>query len=78
MSELFENLLTSSPFAVIELFQLELNAAIHGSSETHYFFSGVNQKTTTGQIIFQNNPYVALPVEADGFEFKGDGTLPRS
>jgi lambda family phage minor tail protein L len=77
MSELFENLLTSSPFAVIELFQLELNAAIHGSSETHYFFSGVNQKTTTGQIIFQNNPYIALPVEADGFEFKGDGTLPR-
>ena len=25
MSELFENLLTSSPFAVIELFQLELD-----------------------------------------------------
>ena len=77
MSELFENLLTSSPFAVIELFQLQLEAAIHGSDTTHYFFNGVNQKTTTGQIIFAGNTYIALPIEADGFEFKGDGTLPR-
>ena len=77
MSELFENLLTSSPFAVIELFQLQLDRDIHGSDTTHYFFNGVNQKTTTGQIIFAGNPYIALPIEADGFEFKGDGTLPR-
>ena len=33
MSELFENLLTSSPFAVIELFQLKLETAIHGSND---------------------------------------------
>lgn len=77
MSELFENLLTSSPFAVIELFQLQLEAAIHGSDITHYFFNGVNQKTTTGQIIFAGDTYTALPIEASGFEFKGDGTLPR-
>jgi lambda family phage minor tail protein L len=77
MSELFENLLTSSPFAIIELFQLQLDADIHGSDTTHYFFSGVNQKTATGQIIFAGDTYVALPIEADGFEFKGDGTLPR-
>ena len=77
MTELFQNLLTSSPFAVIELFQLELDDAIHGSDQIHYFFSGVNQKTTTGQIVFAGDPYIALPVEADGFEFKGDGTLPR-
>ena len=77
MSELFENLLTSSPFAIIELFQLQLDTAIHGSNLTHYFFSGVNQKTTSGQIVYAGNPYIALPVEADGFEFKGDGTLPR-
>ena len=77
MSELFENLLTSSPFAIIELFQLQLDADIHGSDTTHYFFSGVNQKTTTGQIIFAGDTYIALPIEADGFEYKGDGTLPR-
>jgi len=77
MSELFENLLTSSPFAIIELFQLQLDADIHGSDTTHYFFSGVNQKTTTGQIIFAGDTYIALPIEADGFEYKGDGSLPR-
>jgi lambda family phage minor tail protein L len=77
MSELFENLLTSSPFAIIELFQLKLETAIHGSDLTHYFFSGVNQKTISGQIVYAGNTYIALPVEADWFEFKGDGTLPR-
>ena len=77
MSELFENLLTSSPFAIIELFQLKLETAIHGSDLTHYFFSGVNQKTTSGQIVYAGDTYIALPVEANGFEFKGDGTLPR-
>ena len=77
MSELFENLLTSSPFAVIELFQLKLENAIHGSNETHHFFNGVNQKTTTGQIIYAGDTYIALPIQAEGFEFKGDGTLPR-
>ncbi len=77
MSELFENLLTSSPFAIIELFQLQLDADIHGSDTTHYFFSGVNQKTTTGQITFAGDTYIALPIEADGFEYKGDGSLPR-
>lgn len=77
MSELFENLLTSSPFAIIELFQLQLDADIHGSDTTHYFFSGVNQKTTSGQIVFAGETYIALPIEADGFEYKGDGTLPR-
>ena len=77
MSELFENLLTSSPFAIIELFQLQLDADIHGSDTTHYFFSGVNQKTTSGQIVFAGETYIALPIEADGFEYKGDGSLPR-
>ena len=77
MSELFENLLTSSPFAIIELFQLQLSADIHGSDTTHYFFNGVNQKTTTGQIVFAGNTYIALPIEAAGFEYKGDGSLPR-
>ena len=77
MSELFENLLTSSPFAIIELFQLQLSADIHGSDTTHYFFNGVNQKTTTGQIVFAGDTYIALPIEAAGFEYKGDGSLPR-
>ena len=42
MSRIFEELLNSSPFAVIELFELELFEKIHGSSEEYYFYNGVN------------------------------------
>jgi phage-related protein len=31
-----------APSAIIELFQLELNASQHGVNETYYFHAGVN------------------------------------
>jgi len=77
MSRIFEELLNSSPFAVIELFQLELFEQIHGSKEVYYFHNGLNNKNTPGSIIFDGNSYTGIAIEADGFEFKGDGTLPR-
>ena len=77
MSRIFEELLNSSPFAVIELFELELFEKIHGSSEEYYFYNGVNKKDTPGSIIFNGKAYTGIAIEADGFEFKGDGTLPR-
>lgn len=77
MSRIFEELLNSSPFAVIELFELELFEKIHGSSEQYYFYNGVNKKDTPGSIIFNGNAYTGIAIEAEGFEFKGDGTLPR-
>jgi lambda family phage minor tail protein L len=77
MSRIFEELLNSSPFAVIELFQLELFEQIHGSKEEYYFHNGLNNKSTPGSIIFDGNSYTGIAIEADGFEFKGDGTLPR-
>jgi lambda family phage minor tail protein L len=77
MSQIFEELLNSSPFAVIELFELELFEKIHGSSEEYYFYNGVNKKDTPGSIIFDGKAYTGIAIEADGFEFKGDGTLPR-
>ena len=77
MSQIFEELLNSSPFAVIELFELELFEKIHGSSEEYYFYNGVNKKDTPGSIIFDGKSYTGIAIEADGFEFKGDGTLPR-
>lgn len=64
-----------SPGAVIELFQLELNAAQHGIDQTYYFHAGVNE--LRADIIWQSQPYQALPIEADGFEWNGQGTLPR-
>lgn len=64
-----------SPGAVIELFQLELNVAQHGIDQTYYFHAGVNE--VLADIIWQSQPYQALPIEADGFEWNGQGTLPR-
>jgi lambda family phage minor tail protein L len=64
-----------APGAVIELFQLELNTAQHGVDVTYYFHAGVNQLIT--DITWNGQAYQALPMEAEGFELTGKGTLPR-
>ena len=75
---MFEELLKSSPFAIIELFELHLDQAIHGSNEVIRFFNGVVVQTQTGEIIYQGRSYTAIPVEAEGFEYKaGQGGFPR-
>lgn len=65
-----------APSAVIELFQLELNAAQHGVSETYYFHAGVNE-INSGDIIWNGQAYLAFPIEATEFEYTGTGSLPR-
>lgn len=76
-SSVFEHLISSSPYAIVELFEIELSQTIHGSDETYRFHNGVNQKTTAGDVIWRGNTYYALPIEADGFEYAGNGQLPR-
>ena len=87
MSTAFVELLNSGPFAIIELFELKLFQELHGDSGEYYFHAGRNRKTTvpanTDDIIdafsvkYGGKAYIPLPVEASGFEFNGDGTLPR-
>ena len=87
MSTAFVELINSSPFAIIELFELKLFQDLHGSDEEYYFHAGRNRKTTLPagsddildaySIKYGGTPYIPLPVEASGFEFNGDGTLPR-
>lgn len=78
MSEMFQELIKSSPFAIIELFELVLTQDIHGVNETYRFHNGGNGKITgTGDILWRGNTYYALPIEADGFEYSGNGQLPR-
>jgi lambda family phage minor tail protein L len=72
----FSDLQSIAPSAVIELFQLELNAAQHGVNETYYFHAGVNA-TNSGDIIWNSQAYVAFPIEATDFEYTGTGSLPR-
>ena len=64
-----------APGAIIELFQLELNAAQHGVDQTYYFHAGVDQ--SLADITWDGQDYQAIPMEADGFEWNGQGSLPR-
>ncbi len=64
-----------SPTAVIELFQLELDSVQHGV-DTTYYFSGLNQGGTQA-ITFGGQLYIAIPLEAEGFSYSGQGSLPR-
>ena len=65
-----------NPSAIIELFELQLIATIHGSDQLYRWHSGSNQNGN-GEIIWQGNNYARFPVEAEGFEFTGKGQIPR-
>lgn len=62
--------------AIIELFQLQLVASLHGTSDIYYFHAGVNA-AVSGNIVFAGDTYVRLPIQAEGFEYSNTGTLPR-
>ena len=65
-----------APGALIELYQLELNVAQHGIEETYYFHAGTSMNNNS-ELIWNGQPYMALPIEVEGFEYNGQGTLPR-
>jgi len=72
----FSDLQAIAPSSIIELYELELNAAQHGISDTYRFHAGVNADAT-GDIIWAGNSYLRFPIEAEGFEYTGNGQLPR-
>lgn len=65
-----------APSAVIELFELELNTTQHGISETYRFHAGTSLNNN-GELVWAGNNYLRFPIEADGFEYSGNGQLPR-
>ena len=60
---------------MIELFELTTDAALHGSATTYRFHAGTNE-INNGNIIWDGNTYIAIPLEADGFKY-ANGQLPR-
>jgi len=67
-----------NPSSIIELFELELFANIHGAAFTYRFHAGTNALTTNGNIVWATNTYSALPIEVEGFEYNAEsGSLPR-
>lgn len=65
-----------APSAIIELFELELDVVNHGVSETYRFHAGTSLNAN-GELVWNGNSYLRFPVEADGFEYSGQGQLPR-
>lgn len=65
-----------SPSAIIELFEIQLFTAIHGENTIYRFHNGTNA-TNNGQISWAGNGYQRMPIEAEGFEYAGTGSLPR-
>lgn len=66
-----------APSAIIELFVLELNVTMHGVSDIYRFHAGVNAVGNNGNVVWAGNTYLAMPIEAEGFEYSGNGQLPR-
>jgi len=66
-----------APSALIELFELELNARMHGVNDIYRFHAGTNVTGDNGNVIWAGNTYQAMPLEAEGFEYSGNGQLPR-
>tara|TARA_R100001163_G_scaffold51512_1_gene38920 strand:+ start:2531 stop:3586 length:1056 start_codon:yes stop_codon:yes gene_type:complete len=72
---LAEELLRLAPTAIIDLFEIELTESVNGVDDTLRYHAGKNGLTE--DIKFGGKTYPAVPVEIDGFEFSGKGTLPR-
>lgn len=61
-----------APSAVIELFVLDLNLFGEGVVRFH---AGTNELRR--QVVWQGNTYEPFPIQAEGFEFNGNGQVPR-
>jgi lambda family phage minor tail protein L len=68
-----------NPSSIVELFELELSAALHGSAYTYRFHAGINDVGSGAQdIIWDGNAYSKFPIEVEGFEYNAEsGSLPR-
>lgn len=75
ISPVYEQLYKLEPEAIIELFHLEFTSATNGANDNLYFHAGTNGIPVS--LVFNGITYTAAPVEADGFEKKVNGALPR-
>ena len=74
-SATFSEISKINPSAIIELYELQLVTAIHGSNQVYRFHNG-SSLNANGEITWKGNSYYRFPIEADGFSFQR-GQLPR-
>ena len=75
--KIVEELQKIAPSSIIELFELQLVAALHGSTDVYRFHAGVNSKNDGGNLVWAGQTYTAFPIECEGFDYSGNGQLPR-
>jgi len=64
------------PGDLIDLFELDMSTGTAPSTEPIFrWHSGINENYQ--EIVWQGNRYSSFPIEADGFEFSGKGSIPR-
>jgi len=66
-----------APSSIIELYELQFIQAIQGSTTIYRYHSGTNALSTNGDLVWSGQTYQAFPIEAEGFEYSGNGQLPR-
>lgn len=76
MTAIVSDLQSAAPSSIIELFELELSQELHGIADIYRFHAGTNAKNN-GNLFWAGNEYLAFPVQAQGFEYSGNGQLPR-
>jgi len=76
ISSIYADLSGLAVDAIIELFELHYDNTLHGSTDILRWHAGSNAGVT-GNITWNGNDYVRLPVKAEGFEYTNSGTLPR-
>lgn len=77
MSAPIGDLQAVAPSAIIELFEIQLVTAIHGANTIYRYHPGTNAQTSNGSVVFNSQTYQAFPLEVEGFEYSGNGQLPR-
>ena len=68
VSAVYEELAVLEPNTIIELFELHLDATLHGSSDIYRWHSGSNADVT-GNLVFNSETYYRQPIIASGFEY---------
>ena len=85
LNAVFSDLQPVSPSAIIELFVLQLDTALHGTNDGHpssnnenniYRFHAGSDLNANGEIVWAGKSYLRFPVTAEGFAFQR-GQLPR-
>ena len=76
ISSIYADVSVLAPEAIIELFELRLVTALHGSSNITRWHNGCNADLTGG-IVWDGNTYNSFAIKAEGFQLTTTGSLPR-